>query len=289
MDTGTGSGRGRDVAVGQTREAAAAVFGAFFDDAVLTTYTALDADVELAEVGTLGMVAGPGLSAALGRISSAGATPERLLAGIGTDLSGRDDLLVALDEHPEIAVAGVEDTARAVLVQLGRSGEVSPADDERLRDELRRRTPLVSPVPDAVTAVPEDAAAPVSTPSRRPSRLGLGVAGAVALVAAVVVLAIGLGNGTHGLLVALAVLSTLAQAALLAGLAYAVRLLRGNRADLADQQRVLLTRTEQLVKLTRNAARQDKDVLREVEQVREEVLALGRLQARARIEAREQP
>jgi hypothetical protein len=85
------------------------------------------------------------------------------------------------------------------------------------------------------------------------------------------------------------VLSTLAQAALLAGLAYAVRLLRGNRADLADQQRVLLTRTEQLVKLTRNAARQDKDVLREVEQVREEVLALGRLQARARIEAREQP
>jgi hypothetical protein len=286
MDTGTGSGRGRDVAVGQTREAAAAVFGAFFDDAVLTTYTALDADVELAEVGTLGMVAGPGLSAALGRISSAGATPERLLAGIGTDLSGRDDLLVALDEHPEIAVAGVEDTARAVLVQLGRSGEVSPADDERLRDELRRRTPQVSP---AVTAVPEDAAAPVSTPSRRPSRLGLGVAGAVALVAAVVVLAIGLGNGTHGLLVALAVLSTLAQAALLAGLAYAVRLLRGNRADLADQQRVLLTRTEQLVKLTRNAARQDKDVLREVEQVREEVLALGRLQARARIEAREQP
>jgi hypothetical protein len=299
MDFGPGSGGPRDVAVGPTRDVAAAVFGAQFDSALITSYDAFDADVDLSEVASLGAVAGPGLADLLNRLErdGAGLWPERVLLGLPADLAGRDALVSALAGHPSVAVSGLSESRRGVVVSLGHAGQVPAEDHARYVEELRTR------MPSAPAAADQTNVLPAPTPARRrmpdllatPQRRRLAAqAGAIVLVAAILVAAVlvAIGQselGAHGVLVTVVLATALAQCVVALGVLYAVRLARHTRAAQQELHRQLLARTDQLVRLSKNAVGKDKEILRDLEQLHREVAALGRLQARGRIEERERP
>ena len=288
MDFGPGTGDLRDVAVGPSREVAARVFGGRFDSALVTTYDAFDADVDLATVDSIGVAAGPGLDTLLDRVRAEAPAlwPARVLVGLPTDRTGRKALEAALARHPDVALADVVESDRGLVLGLDHAENVAPEDRQRVLATLR--TAPATAAPDVVPAATED----------HPRRTGLtgrpllARAGAVAFALTMVFLAVlvGVGQsslGADGVLVTLLAGVLVAEIAIAVGVLYALRLARQGRAEQQEQRQLLLARTDRLIHLARTAAAKDKEKLREVEQLRREVDALGRLQSRARVEARE--
>jgi hypothetical protein len=289
MDFGPGSGDRRDVAVGPSRELAARVFGGRFDSALVTTYDAFDTDVDLATVASIGVAAGPGLDALLDRLETEATHlwPERVLLGLPADRAGRKILDTALARHPSVAVAEVVESDRGLVLSLDRAANVPSEARERALATIRTPVPEVEATPDPAT----DRARGAGRATRRQLLVRAGLlASALAVVLVVVLVVVGRSPaGTDGVLVTLMVVGLLPEVVIAMGVAYAVRLARQTRAEHQEQRRLLLDRTDRLIGLARMAASRDKETLGELELLRHEVDALGRLQSRARAEARERP
>jgi hypothetical protein len=284
MDFGPESGGRRDVAVGPDRRIAARVFGDRFDSPVVTSYSAFDADVDLASVARIGAVAGPGLPGLLDRLARDGADlwPDRVILGLPADRAGRAELDAALSNHPAVSVAAVTETDRGLVMDLGRAADISPAIRERALATISARPrPAATPTPGG------------GERSARTPRQLLVPAAAVGLLLLVVgialLFAIGQSDlGAEGVVVALLVLLLLVQVIVAAGVLYAVRLARDASADNQEQRRLLIARTDRLISLARASAAKDKEALGEIELLQREIVALGRLQARTRVEWLEQ-
>jgi hypothetical protein len=284
MDPGPEKGDRVDVAVGPDRAVAARVFGDRFDSALVTTYDAFDRDVDLRTVSTLGVTAGPGLDSVHERVEhDHDLWPMHVLVGLPPDLAGREHLDAALRRRPSIAVSRTTETERGLVLDLDHAANVPPEDGRRALAKIAAHGLGVTE--------------PVSVPSphglaRLDARQRLVLLAAAAAVARVVVLAVvlvvvGRSGGVDGVLVTLVTLALLGEGAIALGTAYVMVLARQARARQEHLRHELTARTDRLLELARDAARHDDVALRELEQVRAEITALGRLGARARIEARE--
>lgn len=138
MQSGPGSGVGRDVVVGPTRLVAARVFGTILDDAHVTTYDDFRIEVDPASVRSVGLVGDEQASGVLADLLAGPGAPPRILLGLPEDHAGRDELLEALTTHPALLPEDVIDVNGAVVVPLAPAGEVSDAAAARAIDDLRR-------------------------------------------------------------------------------------------------------------------------------------------------------
>lgn len=295
MTLGAGAGERRDVAVGGTREEAAAAFGEFFDDALFTSYDDFDAEVDLSVLRSVGLVAGDGLTAVLPRVlavhNEAGAPALRVLVGLTPDLRHRDAAEELLAAHPSITFSGVLRSGENVLLPLEDAGQGGPPPVDTILEQLpeqgvHRRAPAApEPEPDPgpgprpepsspprrQSSAVEPDPAPVSWDRRRLNQVGA-LAGGLLLVAAVVLTVVGLAAGTDGILVTLVLFLALTQCLVLLGIVYVVRLLRGltQRAlpatppvdpDELQFRKQVRRRTERLVRLSEEAVRLQREDL----------------------------
>lgn len=275
MDFGPGSGVPREVAVGPSREVAAQVFGDRFDEPLVTSYAAFDTDVDLVAGGTIGIVAAPGLNGLIDRLERQAPHlwPQHVLLGLPPGLEGRDVLETTLATLPSVAVKDLVLTDRGVVVVLDHASEVEPERGARFLAELRGATPPHGRSHPAGT----EPARPDRTPRRVRLRAAIAATALLVALLAVALLLAGRGAGTDGVVVTLLVATLVAQGITLVGVGYAVRISREGRAELLELRRLA----------SRKPGTRDQEVSRHLARVEEEILALGRLQARARVERRE--
>lgn len=251
----------RRIVAGRTQAEAAGSFGALFDDVLVTTYEDFDNEVGVGTLELLALADGAGVEPVLEQ-RLADALPERLLVEVPRTPERRAWLAALLADHPEIGVLGSESIRTGVAIVLGPATATSvsgpaaavlidavpqvpasvpalwPADGDAPRTDGRK------PVP--VQPRKQVRAAPRRRLGRRALQLLL-VAGGLAVVAAVVLIAIGTsGLGADGVLVTLLLGVALVQAAVLVAVAYLVRGSRRHQVDLADMStRVAATRRRQ--------------------------------------------
>jgi len=130
----------RGVAVGHTRDAAAAAFGVDHDHVFLTSFDDFAREVDIAEVATLDIVHGDGMAKVLEAASRELHT--------GRDLTVR---VAATDQDPTqladlvgrcaVQINEVQVLAGSVVLTLGRRGQQRPGGDELV---LRAITPTGS-------------------------------------------------------------------------------------------------------------------------------------------------
>lgn len=114
MQPGPGSWQGRDVVVGPSRPVAARAFGATVDNAHVTSYDDFRTEVDLAALGTVGLVA-------------AAEKPEELVELVGS-----------LTADPGLRPSSLAYFGSSVVVVLRPAAEVAEADSERILGDLRR-------------------------------------------------------------------------------------------------------------------------------------------------------
>ena len=297
MEPRLGTTPGPDVAVGRTREEAAAIFGSHFENPVVTTYDDFATGPD--PIGTVGLVAGPGLPGLLGLLvgRDEAQRPGQILLGLPVDLVGRGHLLVALSTNPALAVSAVQDTGRGTVITLAPASAVDPAAHQAFLADLRdRRAPEVGVLaarPEATPAAGTGTGAGTPRPSgrRRLAVRAAAVALALAVLGAAVLVVIGQTLGAGGVLITLALVIVVGQGVIaLVGL-YALRLARGTRSAQDHLEQVVRARTERILRLSKENARRDRDrdreVLQELQRLHREVTAVGRLASRSRIEAKE--
>ena len=295
MEPRLGTTPGPDVAVGRTREEAAAIFGSHFENPVLTTYDDFATGPD--PIGTVGLVAGPGLPGVLGLLVERDEAqgPGQILLGLPVDLVGRGHLLVALSANPALAISAVQDTGRGTVITLAPASAVDPAVHQAFLDEIRdRRAPeagVLAARPEATPAAGTGAGTPRPSGRRRLAVRAAAVALALAVLGAAVLVVIGQTLGADGVLITLALVIVVGQGVIaLVGL-YALRLARGTRSAQDHLEQVVRARTERILRLSKENARRDRDrdreVLQELQRLHREVTAVGRLASRSRIEAKE--
>ena len=159
----------RGVAVGHTRDAAAAAFGVDHDHVFLTSFDDFAREVDIAEVATLDIVHGDGMAKVLEAASRELHT--------GRDLTVR---VAATDQDPTqladlvgrcaVQINEVQDLAGSVVLTLGRRGQQRPGGDELVLQALEASrsasadpaiVPATAAVDPATTSVPTGRARPV--------------------------------------------------------------------------------------------------------------------------------
>lgn len=240
MHPAPGSEHLRDVAVGPSRAVAAGTFGAHLTDAQVTSYDDFRAEIDLAGVRTLALVGGSAAVAVLASLTATAPLPARILVSLDGDVPARKEL--------EKQIAGNPDLPPVELVTA------APA----RRPAAAKRAP--------------------APPSRRPSRRLQRLLAATALAAAVAVVALVLigrsSLGSDGVLVALLALVVALQAGLGVGLVALLRRSRRTEHELGER---LAAQRQQL---TREATRNNARVLKELERVQAQTLALAGLVSR---------
>jgi hypothetical protein len=130
-----------EIAVGATRTVAATVFGTLFDDAHVTSYDDVAAEVDLASAGSVGLVGAEQTSGLLADLVARPAPPGHLLLGVPDDLAGLDGLLSALDANPGLRPADLVRLAGAVVVPLVPADQADAGVAERVLAELHGLAP----------------------------------------------------------------------------------------------------------------------------------------------------
>ena len=155
----------RGVAVGRTRDAAAAAFGVDHDHVFLTSFDDFAREVDIAEVATLDIVHGDGMAKVLEAASRELHT--------GRDLTVR---VAATDQDPTqladlvgrcaVQINEVQDLAGSVVLTLGRRGQQRPGGDELVLRALEASR-SASADPAIVPATPAEDPATTSVPTGR--------------------------------------------------------------------------------------------------------------------------
>ena len=232
----------RDVAVGPSRAVAAGTFGEHLTDARVTSYDDFSTEIDLAEVRTLALVGGTAASAVLASLSAATPLPTRILVSLDGDGPGRQEL--------EKQIAANPDLPPVELVTPARPASKRPASSKR---------------------------APAAQPRRLSRRLQALLAISVAAAAVVVVVLVLIGRsslGSDGVLVTLLALVVVLQVGLGVGLVGLLRRSGRLQHELAEQ---LAAQRQQL---TRESTRNNAKVLKELERVQAQTLALAGLVSR---------
>jgi hypothetical protein len=144
----------RGVAVGETRDAAAAAFGADHDNVFLTSYDDFDREVDLAEVTTLDIVPGDGTAAVL----ESAARELHMRRDLTVRVAAPQDAgLAALLERCALQINEVHDTHGSVVLILGRRGQQrAGGDDLVLQSLLASRALTTAPSTSGAGALTEE-------------------------------------------------------------------------------------------------------------------------------------
>lgn len=301
MDPGSG-GRSA-IALAPDRESAAVVFGPVLDGALITTYDR--APAELLRARTLALLAAPGTSEVLRRLDLAEEWPDRVLLGVPLGPDAGTTILDLLADHPDVAPTEVTAAPEGLLVRLAPAGSAPPDAVRRAREALLG---VVDPAAAASTPGADAAAdGPAPSPDARGRRwrvpgaraaLGATLLGIVLVAAVLAAWAAGPG-ALAALAAAVAVLCAFG-CGLALGALFMVRQVRDEAAATGRRHRVVVRRMNTLLQKSRNAARNQRALARDLQahrhetahrldQIQRQIEALGRLASRAQAESRDRP
>jgi hypothetical protein len=152
----------RGVAVGRTRDAAAAAFGVDHDHVFLTSFDDFAREVDLAEVTTLDIAHGDGMATVLEAASRELHTGRDLTVRVAAP--DRDPIQLAdLVGRCAVQINEVQDLAGSVVLTLGRRGQQRPGGDELVLQALEASRAAADPA--VVPAAPAEDTAATSSPT----------------------------------------------------------------------------------------------------------------------------